>query len=443
MNALIIASSPISHIIPIKPLVKELISKKIKVYCISVRKNKERIESYGAEFIEYPFIIQPASTNKYSIKKLMAEVNQMWEEGKILEGYEYYNKKDIESLFDITKEQIDFMNNIALEKNIHIIFRDAVDKLGRFVAKNLNILCIGYMTHNIYSKIFFEQNPRYYYGIFMHALYKGKYLPTDYFDDFRSKCEKLFDYYSKKDGNYPVYCHHQLDPMTDFTIIFTTPFIQPKESLYEKRKYLIVPPDIERFNIEIYVDEKLKTFVESFDKIIYIASGSIVTQSYDYYKKFILEFSKYNVGVVISCGEMKKALQKFLESLPIRINNVYLCEFAPQQFLLSRCSLFISSCGMNSILEAIYHEVPMLATPMTSEMRLNGLIVDRINIGRTIYSYKNKDNKLGILLNELFYSQNIKSNLHRYSNYLKQATPNWEPMWDYIKENIDEKDILF
>lgn len=437
MNMLIIASSPISHIIPLKPLILELVMKKNNVYCISVGKNKKRIESYGATFIEYPFHIQPASTNRYSIKKLMSEVNQMWDEGKILEGYEYYNQKDIESLFDITDEQVDFMKNIAIKNEIDIIFRDAVDKLGRFVSKDLKIPCIGYMTHNIYSKKFFEQNPRYYYGIFMHALYKGEFLPDNYFDNFREKCENIFEEYSKKDGNYPVYCHHQLDTMTDFTIIFTSHFLQPVESLYSKRQYLIITPDLERFNIEENISRSLVDFVNKYEKIIYIASGSIVTQSYDYYKKFIIALSPYDVGIVVACGSMKKSLEQFINNHKGLYENVYLCDFAPQQYLLSKADIFISSCGMNSILEAIFHETPMLATPMTSEMRLNGLIIQKIGIGYTIYDFTDKRKNIGTLLNELLYNKSLKRNLINYSNFIKNNQNNWDSMWEYIQKECN------
>lgn len=61
MKILLLASSPYSHIIQIEPLVRELILKENDVMVMSLKKNKELIESFGVNFIEYPNNIQPAS----------------------------------------------------------------------------------------------------------------------------------------------------------------------------------------------------------------------------------------------------------------------------------------------------------------------------------------------------------------------------------------------
>ena len=51
MNVLFLASTPYSHIIPLHPLITELISKGNKVYCMSDKKNEELIKSFGAIFV--------------------------------------------------------------------------------------------------------------------------------------------------------------------------------------------------------------------------------------------------------------------------------------------------------------------------------------------------------------------------------------------------------
>ena len=108
----------------------------------------------------------------------------------------------IESVFDITLKQIDYICEIVEKFNINLMFRDAVDKLGRLVADKMNIKCIGYMTHNIYSKRYFEQNPNDLYAVFMNAKWRIKNLPNEYFLDLRERAEKLYKKYGEK--NFPI-----------------------------------------------------------------------------------------------------------------------------------------------------------------------------------------------------------------------------------------------
>ena len=183
MNILILASSPYSHIIPLKALAKRLNEKYIaKIYCMSLKKNKKLIESLGMIFIEYPANIKPVSTGRVDSKLIMNNVMKYWDNNQIEEGYNYYIEKDIESLFDMTDVEIEALKDIILSLNINLIFRDAVDKFGDYLGKKLNIPVIGYMTHNIYSKKFFDNDPDYYYAIFLNTLImdRRKYLSNDF-----------------------------------------------------------------------------------------------------------------------------------------------------------------------------------------------------------------------------------------------------------------------
>ena len=170
MNILLLMSSPRSHITLVEVLIRELINKQNVVYCMSTSNNKDMLESYGAKFIEYPDYIVPASCNNIDVDLVMKKTDELWKKGKIKEGYDYITEKDIESVFDITLKQIDYICEIVEKFNINLMFRDAVDKLGRLVADKMNIKCIGYMTHNIYSKRYFEQNPNDLYAVFMNCL---------------------------------------------------------------------------------------------------------------------------------------------------------------------------------------------------------------------------------------------------------------------------------
>ena len=396
MNILLLMSSPRSHITLVEVLIRELINKQNVVYCMSTSNNKDMLESYGAKFIEYPDYIVPASCNNIDVDLVMKKTDELWKKGKIKEGYDYITEKDIESVFDITLKQIDYICEIVEKFNINLMFRDAVDKLGRLVADKMNIKCIGYMTHNIYSKRYFEQNPNDLYAVFMNAKWRIKNLPNEYFLDLRERAEKLY----KKYG--------------------------------EKRKYLIIKPEKSVFKIEENIDDKLIKFIESYKKIIYISSGSFVTQSYYYYKNFVNALSKFNIGVVMAVGKFSEPLNNYIREN--KINNIYISSFIPQKFILSKTDVFITSGGHNSILEAIYYKVPMLITPISSEQRMNGLLLEELGIGETTYSL-NKNASISSQINKLLRKQLNVNKLNEISNDLRNQNNNFKSMWDYIYDN--------
>lgn len=430
MNILLLMSSPRSHITLVEVLIRELINKQNVVYCMSTSNNKDMLESYGAKFIEYPDYIVPASCNNIDVDLVMKKTDELWKKGKIKEGYDYITEKDIESVFDITLKQIDYICEIVEKFNINLMFRDAVDKLGRLVADKMNIKCIGYMTHNIYSKRYFEQNPNDLYAVFMNAKWRIKNLPNEYFLDLRERAEKLYKKYGEK--NFPIYTHHQLDPMTEFTLIFSSEKFQPVSSFYENRKYLIIKPEKSVFKIEENIDDKLIKFIESYKKIIYISSGSFVTQSYYYYKNFVNALSKFNIGVVMAVGKFSEPLNNYIREN--KINNIYISSFIPQKFILSKTDVFITSGGHNSILEAIYYKVPMLITPISSEQRMNGLLLEELGIGETTYSL-NKNASISSQINKLLRKQLNVNKLNEISNDLRNQNNNFKFMWDYIYDN--------
>lgn len=420
MKFLIIASSPYSHILPLRCLADKLNSYEDSlVYCMSVKENENMITEFGMKFIEYPDGIKPVSTGRVDINELMSKTIEYWNKDEIENGYNYFIEKDIESLYDITYEQIEKMIYVIESLKIDVIVRDAIDKFGNYIAKKLDIPIIGYITHNLYSKNFFELEPNYLYPIFLNTLIDNRLnkLPKDYFEKYRNKCEFLYDKFAKKYGPFKIPTLHQFDPLNNLSIIFSTNFLQPKQSLYADRQYMIIYPDItEHENEEI--PEKLEKFLKAYEKVIYISSGSITTQSTKYYIDFINALSQGKYGIVISAGIQNDILNDYV--IKNRLDDkVYIGKWVPQRYMLSKSALFISSGGQNSILEAMYYKVPMLITPMSSEQRINGVIVERLGIGYTTYNIRSKNLTIGRMINNLLNDKNVRDKLEILSHDYK------------------------
>lgn len=434
MKALFLASSPYSHIIQIEPLVKELCSRGNKVIVMSLKKNKELINSFGADFVEYPDNIQPASALNTDYNVVIPKYNQLINEKSYEEAINYFIEKDAKAVFDIKNSQIKSMVNIVKDYKIDIIFRDAVDKFGLILEKLLNIPTIGYMTHNLYSKKFFEQNEKQLYSIWLDNRNR---IPKEYLKGFRNKVDMKFDQLSTKYG-YKINSYHQLDPLSDISILFSTEYIQPKESLYFDRQYVYVYPNHYRFDLENNISNSLKHFISKYKNIIYISSGTIICQSFSYYKQFIDGLKNIDdIGVIISGGDCTYSITQYTKNN--KINNVMIIKNAPQKYILSKSSLFITSGGQNSILESVYFEVPMLVTPLTSEQRLNGYIVQQKKLGLTTSDNEPRNTTIGSMMQNLISSKTIHSMLHKASLDMQMHENNFDLMWRYINNKVYEK----
>ena len=219
MNVLFLASTPYSHIIPLHPLITELISKGNKVYCMSDKKNEELIKSFGAIFVEYPFDFERDLCG-IDYKEVMDDVNQLWEENKYEEGYLKYALSDIKGMYNTTEEDIENVKKIVIEKEISIIFRDAVEKIGFIISRQLNIPCIGYITHNLYSKKYFKHNSIEKTVVFLGARRHKSKLSNDFLKNYYDNFEKINKQIANDICHEELYPLHQFDPRNDFTIVF-------------------------------------------------------------------------------------------------------------------------------------------------------------------------------------------------------------------------------
>lgn len=434
MKALFLASSPYSHIIQIEPLIKELCLKGSDVTVMSLKKNEELIKSFGADFIEYPNNIQPGSALNTDYNDVISKYNKLINEKLYKEAINYFIEEDAKAVFDIKDSQIKAMIDIVKNYKIDIIFRDAVDKFGLILEKILNIPTIGYMTHNLYSKKFFEQNSEQLYSIWLDNRNR---IPKKYLKDFRKKVDNKFDQLANKYG-YKINSYHQLDPLSDISILFSTEYVQPKESLYFDREYVYVYPNYYRFEIEKNISDSLQCFMSRYKNIIYISSGTIICQSFSYYKQFIDGLKNIDdIGLIISGGDSTNFLRQYVRDN--KINNVIIVKNAPQKYILSKSSLFITTGGQNSILESIYFEVPMLVTPLTSEQRLNGYIVQQNKLGLTTSDIEPRKMTIGKMMKSLMTSEIVHSTLRRASLDLKTHKNNFDVMWEYIYNKVYEK----
>ena len=62
-------------------------------------------------------------------------------------------------------------------------------------------------------------------------------------------------------------------------------------------------------------------------------------------------------------------------------NQVHLFKYAPQKEILAKATLFITHGGMNSVMEAIIAQTPMIVVPLANDELINGRMVVQNNYG--------------------------------------------------------------
>ncbi len=113
-------------------------------------------------------------------------------------------------------------------------------------------------------------------------------------------------------------------------------------------------------------------------KLIYISLGSFNTDFIDFYRTCIAAFRDTAYDVYMSIG--KKCDVDSLGELP---ENFYVKNYLPQLEILSRADAFVTHAGFNSVNEAMYYGVPMLALPLVNDQHMVAKRLTALHLGIT------------------------------------------------------------
>ncbi len=152
----------------------------------------------------------------------------------------------------------------------------------------------------------------------------------------------------------------------DNTIVYTSRLFQPCSETFDEEHYRFVGPSVR----DVTPKEK------SGRPLVYASLGTVINDRPDFYRTLIDAMHDTNVDLLISCGRAFDPAQ--LGEMPA---NVRVEQYVDQMEVLSRTSLFVTHCGMNSASEGMWMGVPELLFPLTGEQRAVARRVAEVGAG--------------------------------------------------------------
>ena len=189
------------------------------------------------------------------------------------------------------------------------------------------------------------------------------------------------------------------------TIVYTSPEFQPCSETFSE-KYAFVGPSIRPATEEI---EKRK------DKLIYISMGTVNNDMMPFYKSCISALRDTDCQVIMSVGNLV-SIEEF-GKLP---ENISVYSHVDQIAVLEKADVFVSHCGMNSVSESLYFEVPLVMLPQTQEQ--NGVAERVSQLGAGIKLDKSNGVSVLSAINKILSDSTYKQNAKKIADGFKNSS---------------------
>jgi len=320
-KVLFINGSVHGHINPTLPLVKELVHRGEEVFYFTTAQFKEKVIAAGAVYVD--------AGEKFT------EFNN---------NYRPSGSHPFYVLIDYILQTDEVMLPLVLDKakeiSVDYIIHDSLFGAGNIVGRRLNKPDICSCTSFAMGRL----------PIPPHMLEPGFHPELDALyekigivsSEWGITKLSIMDIFFKKSG---------------LNIIFTSKEFQPDAGSFDDSFKFVGASIAQRHETIGFPIEELEE-----KAVVYISMGTINNNFAGFYKKCIEAFTETDYKIVLSIGQKTDIAE--LGRIP---NNFIVKRYVPQLDVLKKTGIFISHGGLNSVNEALYYGVPVIAIPQAND----------------------------------------------------------------------------
>lgn len=197
----------------------------------------------------------------------------------------------------------------------------------------------------------------------------------------------------------------------DLNVVYTTRNFNGDPNVNEP-EYLFAGPSLDRSQNGENIDfSSVGTRTP-----IYISLGSLNTDYLEFYKTCISAFHDTDYYVFMSIG--KKCEVSKLGKIP---SNFHVKNFLPQLEILEHVQAFITHAGFNSVNEALFFGVPMLAIPLINDQYMVAKRITSMKLGISGDMKEISTTQLRDMMKTLLTDKTIKQNAILISQEMKNS----------------------
>ena len=363
------------HTNPTLGIVKELIKNNHEVYYYSYEIMREKIESSGAHFV---------SCDKFDSQTKLSNEDKE----KIAKDLVFSTNLIVDMTLRLDDEILKEMQELKPD----VIVADSMAFWGKLIAKKLKIPFISSTTtfaFNKYSARVMKQD-----GPGLFQLIKS--IP---------KINKSLNKLREKGYEVKSMLDIIANDENTSTIVYTSKYFQPYSETFNDNYVFIGPV--------------LRESAEKIEKVdvptVYISLGTVNNNNKDFYQNCFKALKDEKLRVIMSVGE-----DIDFEKLGEIPNNFIVKKYVDQIAVLEVTDVFITHCGMNSVSEALYFEIPLVLFPQTTEQKGVANRVKELGAGKFLEKANNSENIKNTIF-EVLKDENIIENAKKISSSFKSC----------------------
>lgn len=189
------------------------------------------------------------------------------------------------------------------------------------------------------------------------------------------------------------------------TIVYTSTLFQPCAETFSDRYAFVGPSLAPATHVPLPRGER---------KLVYVSLGTVNTNMPDFYKNCITALKDGDWDVIMSVGD--EADMRDLGEIPAQFT---VAPHVHQMDVLRRADVFITHCGMNSVSEGLYCNVPLALFPQTTEQHGVSLRVHELGAG--VYVAQNTPPAIRAAVDTLVGDPSYKQNAQKIAESFRQA----------------------